>query len=187
MMKFFKMDKSGQTAVAIAFVLSIISIIIVIYFFQLAKNEWYYNVDIDNCQRKTAVIEKIYKGENKKDGKVLGYLEMDNGDQICFFRKNDGFFEYPGINKKILNSLNKGKEITYIYDKKTQIDRYCLAYNLEIDGKIYFSLEEIKRCDKLESILNLLVCIVFAILSFGMIYVTIFFYKIADTKDIYIK
>lgn len=65
-MKLMNMEKNGKIAAIICMILSIISIFIVVYFFHLTKNTWYYNIDTGNCVEEKSVIKK-YIRENKKN------------------------------------------------------------------------------------------------------------------------
>lgn len=185
-MKLMNMEKNGKIAVIICMILSIISIFIVVYLFHLTKNTWYYNIDTGNCVEEKSVIKKVYKGKQKEPGIVLKYIDMENGSRICLFRKEGDWIDYPKLNNDVLAHIKEGEEIAYLKDEKNKIDDYSLAYNIKMDKKVYFLSEKIKKIDKIEWILNYVVLFGFMILSLGMMYITVYFYKIADTEDMYI-
>lgn len=117
---------------------------------------------------------------------MLKYIDMENGSRICLFRKEGDWIEYPELDNDLLAHMREGEEIAYLKDEKNKIDDYSLAYNIKIGRKEYFLSEKIQRTDKIECILNYVVLVGFMILSSGMMYITVYFYKIADTEDMYI-
>lgn len=137
------------------------------------------------CGRKKC-NKKVYKGKQKEQGIVLKYIDMENGNRICLFRKEGDWIEYPELDNDLLAHMREGEEIAYLKDEKNKIDNYSLAYNIKIGRKEYFLSEKIQRTDKIECILNYVVLVGFMILSSGMMYITVYFYKIADTEDMYI-
>lgn len=137
------------------------------------------------CRRKKC-NKKVYKGKQKEQGIVLKYIDMENGSRICLFRKEGDWIEYPELDNDLLAHMREGEEIAYLKDEKNKIDDYSLAYNIKIGRKEYFLSEKIQRTDKIECILNYVVLVGFMILSSGMMYITVYFYKIADTEDMYI-
>ena len=46
-------------------------------------------------------------------------------------RKEGEWDEYPGISKKDLQMITKGKKIRYLKDQKNIINKYNLAYDLQ--------------------------------------------------------
>ena len=44
-MKFFRMEKWGKRSFSLAFILSIFSIIIVVFVVKISKGLWYYTID----------------------------------------------------------------------------------------------------------------------------------------------
>ena len=42
--------------------------------------------------------------------KVLKFIKVQNGDEICILRKEGEWDEYPGISKKDLQMITKGKK-----------------------------------------------------------------------------
>lgn len=180
------MEKNGKIAVIICMILSIISILIVVYLFLDVKSTWYYHIDTGHCVEEKSVIKKVSKGKQKEQGMVLKYIDMENGSRICLFRKEGDWLDYPEFNHDLLDHMKQGEEITYLKDKKNKVDGYSLAYNIKLGKKTYFLSENIQRTDKIECILNYLVLLGFIILSLGMIYILIYCYKIADTEDMYI-
>ena len=52
-------------------------------------------------------------------------------------RKDGEWDEYPSISQKALKSIRKGEKIRYLKDQKNEINNYNLAYELQINKKIY--------------------------------------------------
>jgi hypothetical protein len=114
---------------------------------------------------------------------------LENGSQICLFRKEGDWgdwIEYPNIDDRVLGNMTEGKEITYLKDDTKKIYGYNLAYNINIDNEKYFSLNKIQKKDTIERVLDVLTVILFTILSLSMIAITVFFYVIAETEDMYL-
>lgn len=158
-MKFFYMEKWCKRAVILLFFCSIFGIMITSYYIYAAKLSWSYRIDVAQCKKKKGIIEKTYNGQKIKAGRILKYLKLNNGDQICILRKEEEYEEYPDITRKELKGIIiEGETITYLKDEKNKINNYNLCYAI----------------------------VFFIILSIGAIGCTIYFYWIADTKDMYI-
>ena len=185
-MKFFYMEKWCKRAVILLFCCSVILIIVTIYYIHAAKTSWNYKIDTTRCKKKKGIVEKIYKGSNTRNGRILKYFKLNNGDRICILRKEDGIEEYPDITRKELKVIKEGEEITYLKDEKNKINNYNLCYQIEVNKKVYFLIKEMKNIEKINYILDIGMIIFLIILSITSIGCTIYFYRIADTKDMYI-
>ena len=71
-------------------------------------------------------------------------------------------------------------------DKKNKIDNYNVAYEIKINEKIYFPIKQMKKVEMWNYIKDIGVIAFFSILSILMVGLTVYFYWIADTKDMYI-
>ena len=185
-MKFFYMEKWCKRAVILLFCCSVILIIVTIYYIHAAKTSWNYKIDTTRCKKKKGIVEKIYKGSDTRNGRTLKYFKLNNGDRICILRKEDGIEEYPDITRKELKVIKEGEEITYLKDEKNKINNYNLCYQIEVNKKVYFLIKEMKNIEKINYILDIGMIIFLIILSITSIGCTIYFYRIADTKDMYI-
>ena len=106
-MKFFRMEKWGKRSFSLAFILSIFSIIIVAYVVKISKESWNYRIDETQCHEREGVIEKVQDGKEISNGKILKFIKVQNGDEICILRKEGEWDEYPGISKKDLQMITK--------------------------------------------------------------------------------
>lgn len=185
-MKFFKMEKWGKISFSIALICSIFSIVIVVYVIRISKESWKYRIDETECYERKGIIEEVQKGKKIQNGKVLKFIKIKNGDNICILRKKGEWNEYPNISQKNLSTIKKGKQITYLKDKKNKIDNYNVAYEIKINEKIYFPIKQMKKVEMWNYIKDIGVIAFFSILSILMIGLTVYFYWIADTKDMYI-
>lgn len=185
-MKFFYMEKWCKRAVILLFFCSIFGIMITSYYIYAAKISWSYRIDVAQCKKKKGIIEKSYNGQKIKAGRILKYLKLNNGDQICILRKEEEYEEYPNITRKELKDIIEGEQITYLKDEKNKINNYNLCYQIEINKQIYFPIREMKSVENKNYIIDICAIVFFIILSIGAIGCTIYFYWIADTKDMYI-
>mgnify|MGYP000093243555 FL=1 len=112
------MEKWCKRAVILLFCCSVILIIVTIYYIHAAKTSWNYKIDTTRCKKKKGIVEKIYKGSDTRNGRILKYFKLNNGDRICILRKEDGIEEYPDITRKELKVIKEGEEITYLKDRK---------------------------------------------------------------------
>lgn len=110
-MKFFRMEKWGKRSFSLAFILSIFSIIIVAYVVKISKESWNYRIDETQCHKREGVIEKVQDGKEISNGKILKFIKVQNGDEICILRKEGEWNEYPGISKKDLQMITKEKKL----------------------------------------------------------------------------
>ena len=90
-MKFFRMEKWGKRSFSLAFILSIFSIIIVAYVVKISKESWNYRIDETQCHKREGVIEKVQDGKEISNGKILKFIKVQNGDEICILRKEGVF------------------------------------------------------------------------------------------------
>ena len=86
-MKFFKMEKWGKISFSIALICSIFSIVIVVYVIRISKESWKYRIDETECYERKGIIEEVQKGKKIQNGKVLKFIKIKNGDNICILRK----------------------------------------------------------------------------------------------------
>lgn len=187
-MKLFHMEKTFKRAFWIAVVLWLIATIEVGYIFILVKEEWKYTVNIDNCEAGKGRIREIRNGSKQENGEVLKYITLEDGSKICIFRKEGEWKEYPVIKEKNLMNLQEGENLTtYIRDGENAIKGHNLVYDIEIKGKQYMPLEEVRKADKINNGINVLAVAMFAFFSIFMFGMIIFFYKNAETSDMYIK
>ena len=186
-MKFFKMEKWGKRSFSLAFILSIFSIIIVAYVVKISKESWNYKIDETQCYKKEGIIEEIQNGKKIQNGTILKFIKIKNGDNICLFRKNGEWNEYPNISNKELSNIQRGKLITYLKDKQNKIDNYNIAYQIQINKKTYFPIKQVKKAETWNYVKDIGVIAFLAIISISMIGLTIYFYGLADTEDMYIR
>ena len=185
-MKFFRMEKWGKRSFSLAFILSIFSIIIVAYVVKISKESWNYRIDETQCHKREGVIEKVQDGKEISNGKILKFIKIQNGDEICILRKEGEWDEYPSISKKDLKTITKGKKIRYLKVRKNIINRYNLAYDLQCGQKKYMPIKQMKKIEMLNDVKNIGIIILMTMLSISMIGLTIYLYWLADTKDMYI-
>ena len=185
-MKFFNMEKWGKISFSIACICSIFSVLIAVYIIRISKESWNYKIDEKQCYKKASIVEEIQSGKSIQNGHVLKFIKMKNGDNICILRKDGEWNEYPNISQKNLSTIKRGKQITYLKDKKNKIDNYNVAYEIKINEKIYFPIKQMKKVEMWNYIKDIGVIAFFSILSILMIGLTVYFYWIADTKDMYI-
>ena len=186
-MKFFRMEKWGKRSFSLAFILSIFSIIIVAYVVKISKESWNYRIDETQCHKREGVIEKVQDGKEISNGKILKFIKIQNGDEICILRKEGEWDEYPSISQKALKSIRKGEKIRYLKDQKNEINNYNLAYELQINKKIYIPIKQMKKIERRNYIKDVGLIIFVTVLSVSMIGLTIYFYWIAETEDTYIR
>ena len=102
-------------------------------------------------------------------------------------RKDGEWDEYPSISQKALKSKRKGEKIRYLKDQKNEINNYNLAYELQINKKIYIPIKQMKKIERRNYIKDVGLIIFVTVLSVSMIGLTIYFYWIAETEDTYIR
>ena len=102
-------------------------------------------------------------------------------------RKDGEWDEYPSISQKALKSIRKGEKIRYLKDQKNEINNYNLAYELQINKKIYIPIKQMKKIESRKYIKDVGLIIFVTVLSVSMIGLTIYFYWIAETEDTYIR
>ena len=102
-------------------------------------------------------------------------------------RKKGEWNEYPNISNKELSNIQRGKLITYLKDKQNKIDNYNIAYQIQINKKTYFPIKQVKKAETWNYVKDIGVIAFLAIISISMIGLTIYFYWLADTKDMYIR
>ena len=102
-------------------------------------------------------------------------------------RKDGEWDEYPSISQKALKSIRKVEKIRYLKDQKNEINNYNLAYELQINKKIYIPIKQMKKIERRNYIKDVGVIIFVTVLSVSMIGLTIYFYWIAETEDTYIR
>lgn len=102
-------------------------------------------------------------------------------------RKDGEWDEYPSISQKALKSIRKGEKIRYLKDQKNEINNYNLAYELQINKKIYIPIKQMKKIERKNYIKDVGLIIFVTVLSVSMIGLTIYFYWIAETEDTYIR
>ena len=102
-------------------------------------------------------------------------------------RKDGEWDEYPSISQKALKSIRKGEKIRYLKDQKNEINNYNLAYELQINKKIYIPIKQRKKIERRNYIKDVGLIIFVTVLSVSMIGLTIYFYWIAETEDTYIR
>lgn len=102
-------------------------------------------------------------------------------------RKDGEWDEYPSISQKALKSIRKGEKIRYLKDQKNEINNYNLAYELQINKKIYIPIKQMKKIERRNYIKDAGLIIFVTVLSVSMIGLTIYFYWIAETEDTYIR
>lgn len=102
-------------------------------------------------------------------------------------RKDGEWDEYPSISQKALKSIRKGEKIRYLKDQKNEISNYNLAYELQINKKIYIPIKQMKKIERRNYIKDVGLIIFVTVLSVSMIGLTIYFYWIAETEDTYIR
>ena len=102
-------------------------------------------------------------------------------------RKDGEWDEYPSISQKALKSIRKGEKIRYLKDQKNEINNYNLAYELQINKKIYIPIKQMKIIERRNYITDVGLIIFVTVLSVSMIGLTIYFYWIAETEDTYIR
>lgn len=175
-MKFFKMEKWGKISFSIAVICSIFSIIIVAYVVKISKESWNYRINETECDKKEGTIQEVQSGK-----------KIQNGDNICILRKDGEWDEYPSISQKALKSIRKGEKIRYLKDQKNEINNYNLAYELQINEKIYIPIKQMKKIERRNYIKDVGLIIFVTVLSVSMIGLTIYFYWIAETEDTYIR
>ena len=101
--------------------------------------------------------------------------------------KDGEWDEYPSISQKALKSIRKGEKIRYLKDQKNEINNYNLAYELQINKKIYIPIKQMKKIERRNYIKDVGLIIFVTVLSVSMIGLTIYFYWIAETEDTYIR
>lgn len=102
-------------------------------------------------------------------------------------RKDGEWDEYPSISQKALKSIRKGEKIRYLKDQKNETNNYNLAYELQINKKIYIPIKQMKKIERRNYIKDVGLIIFVTVLSVSMIGLTIYFYWIAETEDTYIR
>ena len=102
-------------------------------------------------------------------------------------RKDGEWDEYPSISQKALKSIRKGEKIRYLKDQKNEINNYNLAYELQINKKIYIPIKQMKKIERRNYIKDVGLIIFVTVLSVSMIGLTIYFDWIAETEDTYIR
>lgn len=102
-------------------------------------------------------------------------------------RKDGEWDEYPSISQQALKSIRKGEKIRYLKDQKNEINNYNLAYELQINKKIYIPIKQMKKIERRNYIKDVGLIIFVTVLSVSMIGLTIYFYWIAETEDTYIR
>lgn len=102
-------------------------------------------------------------------------------------RKDGEWDEYHSISQKALKSIRKGEKIRYLKDQKNEINNYNLAYELQINKKIYIPIKQMKKIERRNYIKDVGLIIFVTVLSVSMIGLTIYFYWIAETEDTYIR
>lgn len=102
-------------------------------------------------------------------------------------RKDGEWDEYPSISQKALKSIRKGEKIRYLKDQKNEINNYNLAYELQINKKIYIPIKQMEKIERRNYIKDVGLIIFVTVLSVSMIGLTIYFYWIAETEDTYIR
>ena len=102
-------------------------------------------------------------------------------------RKDGEWDEYPSISQKALKSIRKGEKIRYLKDQKNEINNYNLAYEFQINKKIYIPIKQMKKIERRNYIKDVGLIIFVTVLSVSMIGLTIYFYWIAETEDTYIR
>ena len=102
-------------------------------------------------------------------------------------RKDGEWDEYPSISQKALKSIRKGEKIRYLKDQKNEINNYNLAYELQINKKIYIPIKQMNKIERRNYIKDVGLIIFVTVLSVSMIGLTIYFYWIAETEDTYIR
>lgn len=102
-------------------------------------------------------------------------------------RKDGEWDEYPSISQKAIKSIRKGEKIRYLKDQKNEINNYNLAYELQINKKIYIPIKQMKKIERRNYIKDVGLIIFVTVLSVSMIGLTIYFYWIAETEDTYIR
>ena len=89
-------------------------------------------------------------------------------------RKDGEWDEYPSISQKALKSIRKGEKIRYLKDQKNEINNYNLAYELQINKKIYIPIKQMKKIERRNYIKDVGLIIFVTVLSVSMIGLTIF-------------
>lgn len=186
-MKLFNMEKTFKRAFWIAVVLWLIATIEVGYIFILVKEEWKYTVNIDNCEAGKGRIREIRNGSKQENGEVLKYITLEDGSKICIFRKEGEWKEYPVIKEKNLMNLQEGENLAYTRDEENAIKGHNLVYDIEIKEKRYMPLEEVRKADMVNNGIDIAVIAFFVFASAVMLGMMIFFYRNAETSDMYIK
>ena len=186
-MKFFKMEKWGKISFSIALICSIFSIIIVAYVVKISKESWKYRIDETECYERKGIIEEVQKGKKIQNGKVLKFIKIKNGDNICILRKKGEWNEYPGISQKDLKNIRNGEFIIFLKDQKNQIKNYNLVYELKLNQRIYMPIKQVKKAERWNYVKDIGLIALVTMLSISMIGLTIYFYWLADTKDMYIR
>ena len=186
-MKLFNMEKTFKRAFLIAVVLWLIATIEVGYIFILVKEEWKYTVNIDNCEAEEGRIREIRNGSKQENGEVLKYITLEDGSNICIFRKEGEWKEYPVIKEKNLINLQEGENFAYTRDGENAIKGHNLVYDIEIKEKRYMPLEEVRKADMINNGIDIAVIAFFVFASAVMLGMMIFFYRNAETSDMYIK
>ena len=102
-------------------------------------------------------------------------------------RKDGEWDEYPSISQKALKSIRKGEKIRYLKDQKNEINNYNLAYELQINKKIYIPIKQMKKIERRNYIKDVGLIIFVTVLSVSMIGLTIYFYWIAASEDTFIR
>lgn len=177
----------GKISFSIACICSIFSVIIAVYIIRISKESWNYKIDEKQCYKKTSIVEEIQSGKSIQNGYVLKFIKMKNGDNICILRKDGEWNEYPNISNKELSNIQRGKLITYLKDKQNKIDNYNIAYQIQINKKTYFPIKQVKKAETWNYVKDIGVIAFLAIISISMIGLTIYFYWLADTEDMYIR
>ena len=144
-------------------------------------------IAVDETSAVWAYFEiKDTDGKEISNGKILKFIKIQNGDEICILRKEGEWDEYPSISKKDLKTITKGKKIRYLKDRKNIINKYNLAYDLQYGQKKYMPIKQMKKIEMLNNVKNIGLIILMTMLSISMIGLTIYLYWLADTKDMYI-
>lgn len=78
--------------------------------------------------------------------------------------------------------------IIYLKDQKNQIKNYKnynLVYELKLNQRIYMPIKQVKKAERWNYVKDIGLIVLVTMLSISMIGLTIYFYWLADTKDMY--
>ena len=139
------------------------------------KDSWKYTVNVDNCEAEEGHIKEIRNGSKQGNGEVLKYITLEDGSKICIFRKEGEWKEYPVIKEKDMTSLQEGENLAYTRDGENAIEGHNLVYDIEIKGKRYMPLEEVRKADRMNNGIDIAVIAFFIFASAVMLGMMIFF------------